>query len=86
MHPELTDPLARWSDGLRDLVMNPLIPCIVTLGPLWLLVDLAHLVPRFGMWLLRKGKLKGVLLSFGTLLFLFAKGILVVNLIREGRF
>jgi hypothetical protein len=88
IHPEVAESFFRWkwSAALYELVGGILIPCIVGLGPIWLLVDAAHLVPRFGIWLLRKAKLKGVLLSLGTVLFVFAKGILVVNLIGELHF
>jgi len=88
LHPEVTDSLSRWkwAQVLYAVIGRTLVVCIVGLGPFWLLADATHLVPRFGIWLLRKAKLKGVLLSFGTVLFVFAKGILVVNLMSEVHF
>jgi hypothetical protein len=41
------------------------------------------LVPVFALWLMTKIKFKGLLLVLGTLLFVAAKGILVVHLLRE---
>jgi hypothetical protein len=69
-----------------QLLLELLNVCValITLGMIvTLMVDLLCFLPAFPLWLVSKLKFKGLLLTFGTCIFLFSKGILAVHLSRE---
>ena len=46
-------------------------------------LDLVCGLTAIAVWLLKRMKLKGILLTVGATLFVISKSILVVNLVRE---
>lgn len=71
--------------GVEWLIVGGRILSVLVLitFPPAILVDLTRLVPVFALWLLREMKVKGVLLACGSVLFVFAKGIIVVHYLRQ---
>lgn len=76
--PPLLQPIMKFGHGMSLFF-------VITFA-LGLALDVLFFIPALALWLITKLKFKGVLLTFGALLFVFAKGILIMHLVHEVHF